>query len=239
MSVQQTANDSESTNFQGFILGRNSEGFSSALCLIENAKINSLSSTLMLNTKAIYQYFEESFNAHTQGFVIATEAMEVTLVDLLNNQEKGSYSPTLSDFNKETIQFLSNFHLANANEILKELDFISNADEDKKLELKTSFCKRFAVEIDDCSKLIQVLNLLVMPQFIYVLAWQFGKNNQFALFVEEILKQDLGSSLPKQQHTNFLRFSNRLTSFYKGAVATQVFNSQNLENVKRIMQNVG
>lgn len=239
MSDQHTAKHSEFANTQGFVLGRNSEGFSSALCLIENAKINSSSDKLILNKKAIYQYFGDSFNAHTQGFVIATEAMEVTLVDLLNNQEKGSYSPTLSDFNNETIQFLSNFHLPNFNEIQQELEFIEKASEDKKLELKTSFCKRFAVEIDSCSKYCQVLNLLVMTQFIYVLAWQFGKNNQFALFVEEILKQDLRPSLPTQQHTNFLRFSNRLTSFYKGAVATRIFNSQNLANVKRIMQNVG
>lgn len=239
MSDKENATNSESTKSQGFILGRNLEGFSSALCLIENAKINSLSDKLKLNKKAIYQYFDESFNAHTQGFVIATEAMEVTLVDLLNNQEKGSYSPTLSDFNNETIQFLSNFQLLNSDEIQLELEFIDKATEDKKLELNASFCKRFAVEIDSCSKYCQVLNLLVMPQFIYVLAWQFGKNNQFALFVEEILKQDLRSSLPTQQHTNFLRFSNRLTSFYKGAVATRIFNAQNLESVKRIMQNVG
>lgn len=239
MSELNTANPTIPVKSHGFIIGRNLEGFSSALCLIEKAKINSLTEKLVLNKKAIYQYFGDSFNAHTQGFVIATEAMEVTLVDLLNNQDKGSYSSSLSDFNNETIQFLSNFHFDHFDEIQRELEFIAKSDGDKKLELKQNFCKRFPTEIENCSQYCRVLNLLVMPQFIYVLAWQFGKNNQFALFVEEILKQDLESSLLKQQHTNFLRFSNRLTSFYKGAVATRIFNKQNLDKVQRIMQNVG
>lgn len=239
MSEINSAKPSGKVKSHGFVLGHNLEGFSSALCLIEKAKINSLSEKLHLNKKAIYQFFSDSFNAHTQGFVIATEAMEVTLVDLLNNQDKGSYSSSLSDFNNETIQFLSNFHLDRFDELQRELEFIEKSDEDKKLELKKSFCQRYADEIENCSQYCRVLNLLVMPQFIYILAWQFGKNNQFALIVEEILKQDLRPSLLKQQHTNFLRFSNRLTSFYKGAVATRIFNKQNLEAVQRIMQNVG
>ena len=229
----------KSNQIQGFSLGRNLEGFSSALMLIENAKINSLSSELELSRKGIYCYFNERFNAHTQAYVIATEAMEVTLVDLLNSQQKGSYSSTLSDFNNQTIQFLSNFQLSEFDEISVELGLIKQASGDEKSNRIKSFCKRFASEIESCSKYCQVLNLLVLPQFIYVLAWHFGKNNQFALFVENILKQDLVSSLPSQERTNFLRFSERLTSFYRGAVATRIFNKENLDEIQKIMQNVG